>query len=71
MSHHSAPNPGEIAEQMRRRAAEENKTPQQRADELAEAVDELLARDVKGAEEAEVLETAQRIISDALGQDGR
>ncbi|HIW95681.1 MAG TPA: hypothetical protein H9867_04255 [Candidatus Corynebacterium gallistercoris] len=46
-------------------------SPQQKAEELARAVDELLARDVDAAEEAEVLEQAQRIVNEALGTGGQ
>lgn len=36
-------------------------------EELAQAVDELLARDVHGAEEAAVLEEAHQVVNEALG----
>lgn len=64
----SGTNPGALADQSRRRQEEENKTPQQRQEELAAAVDELLARDVDGAEEVEMLEQAHRIVNEALGR---
>lgn len=61
-------NPADVAAQGRRRQEEENKTPQQRQEELAAAVDELLARDVDGAEEVAMLEEAHRIVNEALGR---
>ncbi|MBF0582097.1 MULTISPECIES: hypothetical protein [Corynebacterium] len=64
----SGMNPGALADQSRRRQEDENKTPQQRQEELATAVDELLARDVDGAEEVEMLEQAHRIVNEALGR---
>lgn len=62
------PNPGAVAAEARRRAEEENKPVEQKLDELQASVDKLLALDVDGAEEAEVLEQAQRYVAEALGQ---
>ena len=64
----SGMNPGVLAEQGRRRQEEEAKSPQQKQEELAAAVDELLAQDVDGAEEAAVLERAHQVVNDALGR---
>lgn len=61
-------NPGALADQSRRRNEEELKTPQQKQEELAAAVDELLARDVEGAEEVDMLEDAHRLVNEALGR---
>lgn len=61
-------NPGAMADAHRRRQEEENKTPEQRQEELAAAVDALLARDVHGADEVEVLEEAHRVVNEALGR---
>ncbi len=54
----TAPKPGPPLDPMQR--------VQQQAEELATAVEALLARDVDGAEEAEVLERAQQLVSEAL-----
>ena len=44
-------------------------SPETTARQLAEQVDELLARDVTGAEEAAILEQAQELVNDALGSN--
>lgn len=61
-------NPALVADAHRRRQEEESKSPEQRQEELAAAVDALLARDVQGADEVEVLEEAHRLVNDALGR---
>ena len=56
MTHPSAPHPSA-------------QSPEITARRLAEQVDELLARDVTGAEEAAILEQAQELVNDALGSN--
>lgn len=56
MTHPSAPHPS-------------SQSPETTARRLAEQVDELLARDVTGAEEAAILEQAQELVNDALGSN--
>lgn len=46
-------------------------SPEQKAEQLAQAIDELLARDVDAIEEAEVLEQAQQLVNEALGTGGQ
>lgn len=60
--------PGVLADQARRRQEVEAITPEQQQEALARSVDELLARDVFGAEEADVLEQAHKLVNDALGR---
>ncbi|KGM18414.1 hypothetical protein CAURIC_04870 [Corynebacterium auriscanis] len=64
-----APSPAAVAEQAGRRREEENKTPEQKASELARTVDELLAKNVDGSDEAAVLEEAHRVVNHALGSN--
>ncbi|QFQ02256.1 hypothetical protein CUROG_04405 [Corynebacterium urogenitale] len=61
-------NPALVADAHRRRQEEESKSLEQRQEELTAAVDALLARDVQGADEVEVLEEAHRLVNDALGR---
>lgn len=61
------PSPAAVAEQAWRRREEENKSPEEKAAELARTVDQLLAKDVDGSEEAAVLEEAHRVVNQALG----
>ena len=65
----AAPSPAAMAEQAWRRQEEANKTPEEKAAELARSVDELLAREVDGSEEAAVLEEAHRVVNQALGSN--
>ncbi|KAB3523574.1 hypothetical protein GC425_00025 [Corynebacterium sp. zg254] len=69
-----ATSPATLAADAARRQHEAQMPPEQRvqelSEELARAVDELLARDVDGAEEAAVLERAQKVVNDALGEHG-
>lgn len=66
---HSAPSPAAVAEQAWRRREEENKSPEEKAAELARAIDQLLAKDVEGSDEAAVLEEAHRVVNQALGSN--
>lgn len=61
-------NPAQLAAQAAQRQAEAALTPEQKAQRLSEAVDELLSRDVSGKEEAHVLELAQHAVNEALGR---
>lgn len=56
MTHPSAPHPSP-------------QSPETTARRLAEQVDELLAHDVTGAEEAAILEQAQELVNDTLGSN--
>ena len=68
-NHNVAPSPAAMAEQAWRRQEEANKTPEEKAAELARAVDELLAKEVDGSEEAAVLEEAHSVVNQALGSN--
>lgn len=61
-------NPAQLAAHAAQRQAEAALSPEQKTERLGQAVDELLARDVDGAEEAMVLEQAQQVVNDALGR---
>ena len=60
--------PAEVHAAAARRQAEANMSPEQRAEQLEQAIDELLAQDVQGLEEAALLEQAQTLVNDALGR---
>lgn len=59
-------NPGDVADSVWRRQEKEAMSFQQQKEELADAVDALLAQDINGAEEAAMLEQAQRLVHEAL-----